>query len=339
VLGFVPLRERSGFVLNSRSFRTREYVRPKPEGTVRIVTFGDSFNFACGGVPHRLMWSTQLEGILDQGGEGVEVIAMGVPGVGPRFELRLWELERDLLDADVVVVAFFVGNDLTDEHVLGRALRASEGLARVSYAFRLGRNLLRLRGASPGLPGKVTPLPHDPVFPTGGYEVAEPEDQRLVLSDDELERIEGLRVEPFLTRSERLLDTLIEDSRSTLVRFRDSVEAAGGSFVVMMIPDLAQVDADLRLRVLHRLGLEEDDLDPGRPQRRLARALGEAGIDHLDLLPHFVAESRHRDLYWSSDTHWNPAGNLLAARLLADYLLKKAALEAGQRTHSTDVPY
>src|SRR5262245_18833981 len=50
--GFAPGAQRGDFVLNSRSFRTREYTEEKPPGATRIVLIGDSFTASSGGVPY-----------------------------------------------------------------------------------------------------------------------------------------------------------------------------------------------------------------------------------------------------------------------------------------------
>ncbi|MEM6796211.1 MAG: hypothetical protein AAF725_19715, partial [Acidobacteriota bacterium] len=115
VLGWVPRRLRNGFVLNSRSSRTREYAEQYDPTRRRVVTLGDSFNFDSNGVPHDAMLSGVLESRLRAAGHGdVDVFGLGVPGVATRFQHRFFQLEKGLLRADVVVLVFFIGNDLTD---------------------------------------------------------------------------------------------------------------------------------------------------------------------------------------------------------------------------------
>ena len=141
-LGFSPFSKWHGFVLNSRSFRTREYPAQRTPGAYRIVTIGDSFTLGVG--HYSTSWSVQLERRLAALlGREVEAFALGAPGVGPQFELRLWELERDLLEPDLVILAFFVGNDFTDdeEHELQGASQTP--LVQISFVFRLVRNLYR----------------------------------------------------------------------------------------------------------------------------------------------------------------------------------------------------
>jgi hypothetical protein len=117
VQGYRPRERQGDFVLNSRSMRTGEYSGKKKPGIYRIAVLGDSFAHASGGTPYREMWTTRLERELNENGtREVEVFSLGVGGVGPAFELRLWELEREALRTDLVVLGFFVGNDFSDEH-------------------------------------------------------------------------------------------------------------------------------------------------------------------------------------------------------------------------------
>jgi hypothetical protein len=114
--GFKPYAKRVGFVLNSRSFRTKEYSARKPQGYYRILAIGDSFTAGSGGVPHSQHWAVLLEKYLKSTvSDKIDVIKLGVGAVGPRFELRLWQLEGKRLEADLVVLAFCIGNDFTDE--------------------------------------------------------------------------------------------------------------------------------------------------------------------------------------------------------------------------------
>ena len=107
---------------------------------------GDSFTFDSYGVPIDQMWHQVFERQLSRrSGRRVQVLSLSAPAVGPRFELRLWELEGRRLDADLVVLAFFVGNDFTDEAGVPLERGLDAGLARHSLAFRLLRNLVRLR--------------------------------------------------------------------------------------------------------------------------------------------------------------------------------------------------
>lgn len=325
VLGFAPYQRRRAFILNSRSFRTGEYTGEKQPGTLRIMCLGDSFTFASGGVPYRRMWPVELEARLEPLLPfEVDVFSLGVPGAGPRFELRLFELEQPLVRADLVVLAFFVGNDFTDE-------RDKDPLPHVYRLARNGYRLWRQRRSDVWLENASDPAPAaGPEGRRGGYEVPPgPREIGPAMADPVLYLgIESARIRIVMkSRREEFLGHA-RALEEVLRRFDAAVEAAGAELVVMIIPDEFQLNDELRRRVLEHLALSEDDLDLDLPQRRLREILSAAGIAHLDLLPAFRERSRHETLYWPNDSHWNVAGNRFAARLLADYLARGPLAEA-----------
>lgn len=320
--GWRPGERHLDFVFNSRSLRTAEYAGEKKAGAHRIAVLGDSFAAGSGETPYRQMWTTLLEQHLNERvARPVEVFSLGVGGVGPGFELRLWELERELLRADTIVVGFFVGNDFTDER---RDTPWPESAARQrSLVVRLAGNLVRLwrerdlaqswiredqSAEFAGSTGTVA----DPHY------VRDPALRRL--SEDTLVEIESRRILICLQNRRAWFDQRARQVVQVLARFHAQVTASGARFLVVMIPDQLQVDEALRVRVIDHLGVAASRVEVDYPQRLLASLLDERGIPSLDLLPLFQERARGERLYWAGDTHWNVEGNALAADALARYL-------------------
>jgi hypothetical protein len=320
-LGFRPRRQVQGYVLNSRGFRTPE-VTPEPAaGTLRIVVLGDSFAFASGGVPWSRMWTTHLEGALEARLERpVEVVNLGVPGVGPRFELRLWQLEGARLAPDLVLLALFVGNDLTDES--GRPLEAApeETAARWSVTWRLIRNLHRVWRERHREDAWVPPAEPQGRWERGGFEPPGTHLEPLVLSETSHLNYETARLP--LSRISRRgeLEELAAATTPVLRRLAQSVRRHGAELAVVMIPDELQVDNELLERLLERQAIPRGDIDLAAPQERLAAFFEAEGIPYLDLLPEMRRRSTDGRLYWPRNTHWNLAGNRLAGDLTAEFL-------------------
>jgi hypothetical protein len=328
VLGFSPHFEYYGFVLNSRSFRTKEYSERKPAGTYRVLAFGDSFTFASGGLPDPDHWPTLLEGRLreSRGGE-VEVLRLGVPGTGPQFQLRLWQLEGMRLDSDLVILGFFVGNDFTRTARGVRQLTdLSDRLATWSYAFRALRNGLRLyrgvEGQAPvlGRRAKGKKRRHE----TGGFEIPSYREtfdpERPTFSADAFLAIEEKRMALCLKSERDAFDARFEAAALTLQAFHREVSRSGAEFLVMVIPDEYQVNPAVRRAVLGRNGRSEGDYDLEAPQKRLAELFAADGIPYVDLLPDFLQRAGDGALYRPRDTHWSRAGNLLATEVLMRHL-------------------
>ncbi len=319
-LGFRPLEVDYGYVLNSRSMRTKEYQAAKPPDTYRMVALGDSFVY--GVVPEADHWVTLTgEGLERRRGGAVEALRLGVPATGVPFYLRLWQLEGARLAPDLVVLGFFVGNDFFDE--LGDA-RGPAGFKRrllaASYTLRLARNLRRLsRGSDQGLAAArddSTRIRGE----KGGYELAELsrgfDESRPSFSAEAYSAIEAERMSLCARRNLELFETQLAKVTERLARLHREVAAAGSELVVMIIPDEYQADS----QVLAAAGGNEADFDLELPQRRLKAFFEEHGIRYLDVLPAFRERGSQERLYLPRDSHWNRAGNRLAAQLLLGHL-------------------
>ncbi len=90
--------------------------------------------------------------------------------------------------------------------------------------------------------------------------------------------------------------------------------------VVLILPSEPQVDITLRETMLKRFSLESQDFDIARPQRILTEHLASEGIPFIDLLPSFQEAGKTERLYLPRNTHWNPAGNALAADVITQQL-------------------
>jgi hypothetical protein len=97
---------------------------------------------------------------------------------------------------------------------------------------------------------------------------------------------------------------------------RDVARQAGAELLVVLIPDEAQVDVALEDTIARATGMAPGDLDFARPTDVIARALAEKDIAAIDLLPAFAGASPTTRLYKPRDTHWNVAGNRLAADVI-----------------------
>ena len=328
-LGFVPFHKYRGFVLNSRSFRTEEYAGEKKPAIYRIMCLGDSFTFSSGGVPYGKMWHQKLEAALNRSGDAeVEVFSLGVPSVGPSFELRLFQLEHHMVRPDLVILAFFVGNDFTDGRKNDLQPWVETGPARLSYIFRLMRNLYRLWEAR-NLARRHRPdVSEEEILEHGGIDLesvttqAKGEDQRARSGKPEAWylKVERRRIQICVRSKRAHFAELAANVGQTLERFAVEVRASGAEFLVMIIPDEFQVNDSLRERVLQMLRIGPEDIDLDLPQRHLRGLLKEREIAYLDLLPTFRDRSRTQSLYWPNDSHWNIEGNRLAGQALANYL-------------------
>jgi hypothetical protein len=123
------------FQLNSRGFKDVEFPPTKASDATRLLALGDSFAF--GVVPYASTYLTLLEQHLTRDGRRMEVLNMGIPGIGPPGYLALLMHEGLALQPDIVLVSFFIGNDFTDTRAARRPTLAtySHVLALLHYVL------------------------------------------------------------------------------------------------------------------------------------------------------------------------------------------------------------
>jgi hypothetical protein len=109
---------------NSLGFRDREHPRAKPPGTYRIVGIGDSFVLANIShlSDHFLKVAEREIGRRASDSTAVEMILMGVGGYSPENEVGVLRSVALPLAPDLVVLNFFVGNDVTGIRLRGKVL-------------------------------------------------------------------------------------------------------------------------------------------------------------------------------------------------------------------------
>ena len=272
------------FQLNSGGFVDIEYEHDKPDSTYRIVALGDSFLY--GVVPYENNFLTLLDDMLDDDEQDVEVINMGIPDTAPRQYHALFVNEALAYNPDLVLVHIFIGNDF----------QLSEKPK--SYARYLFKVLLNLIPEYEGV-ARSRDRTYDDNSPTMSEErFAKIQKQRIGVLDPQNQE--------FRTRIERGLDYIEQ--------IAEIAETRNIKLIVVLIPDVMQIDEEL-LSEISDQG-KHTALDVHHPNNIIRERLEENGIDVIDLLPDML-DSAQRNLYKPYDTHWNIAGNQVAAAIIA----------------------
>ena len=280
-----------GDTFNSRGFNDRErQVGAPPTGTYRVVAIGDSF--AVGVVPRRHNYLARLEALLDERGPA-EVVNLGVAATEPRDYLAMLVDEGLAYHPDVVLVGLYVGNDFE--------VRAPRWYER-SFAATLARVVWRL-GASPRQTAAVDPV-------AGDFDDTAPG-----MALERFLEIEVDRAWVFERDSERFRQAVVRTTE-LVERMHQVARRGGASLVVAVLPAEAQVDTGHQRRLAELLDRPDGALDFAQPTRAIVAALSAAGVETVDLTPAFVARATERALYKPLDSHWNVAGNALAAEVL-----------------------
>jgi hypothetical protein len=289
---------------NAAGFNDVDHQHIRPTEVVRrIVAIGDSF--VVGVVPYASNYLTLVERELSAEAR-TEVIKLGIAGTGPAEYLAMLVNEGLAYRPDMVLANVFIGNDLEES---GRRLYE------YSYTATLARSLWRL-GSGRSAIGATS----------GGadrYDDTKPTFSRERFLEIEVDR-------SWIYTDAARVDAAVTSVVDRLRTMQEAARRSGATFAVIIIPDEAQVRQDLQAEVRRAAGAgTSPQFD--RPNRVLVRALEAAGISALDLLPVFQRDGQTTTLYKPSDTHWNLAGNRLAAETIAPYVrvtLSRAAAEA-----------
>jgi len=289
------------FHLNSRGFKDVEFSPSKAAGTIRILGIGDSFAF--GVVPYEYNYLTLVEQDLKQSGHDLELINMGIPGIGPREYLSLLVREGFVLEPDRVLVSFFIGNDFEGHR---------RSLVSYSYTASLIRYVLAHWSKFEGqiIHGDSTYDDNGPKF-----------------TDDAYLQIELQRSTIFL-RDNRAFARQLAATLSYISEMKRLCDERNIGFTVVLIPDEMQVSAPLQTRVIAESGLSPGSFEFALPNRLLGARFEELNIDYIDLTAEFSAHSLNEKLYRRNDSHWNIAGNALAARLIVQHLSARLGVVA-----------
>jgi lysophospholipase L1-like esterase len=302
---------------NRLGFRDHEYALSRDGAAFRAVAIGDSFTIGTLAVDEN--WKHRLEARLRQAAGGrVEVINLGIPGTGPADYLRVLSTLGLRLAPDLVLVGFYVGNDLMDNEP-GHPMTLVNG-----WPMEV-RHRAWLGGLTPERFYLTTYLTR------GLKPLWDAYLQRRERARGEVQAEGSYSREAFLRQRRHFLRTYERaDSpwfrgqwgavQGWLREMHQRARARGAEFVLALFPDQMQVEDGLRREVLDTFRLDAAAYDFERPQRLLRAFAAAEGIRVVDMLPQFRSAGRDGGLYLVRDSHWNAAGNRLAADILYEYL-------------------
>lgn len=325
--------------INSDGNRDRERAIEKPKDTLRIAVLGDSFPAAYSVSAEGSFWGV-LESKLGEcpalGGRKVEVLNFGVGGYGQAHELLMLRKRVWKYDPDVVMLAFFGGNDLLDNlrEVTPRKANESpyfllkDGELVLDDSFKKkvpGPTRLAVRNAF------ADAMNHVELFLLVKMAAA--------AADRAKRKPEGTRPRDlglpdrlsFMPPTDPRMIAAWEVTEALLRRIHAEVKAKGKDFRMMIISSPQQTHPDLSERAEFMKALGIDNLF--HVEERLARLAEKEGFPLLSTSQPLAEYAEKNQVFvhgfansipWGG--HWNYLGNRLAGEMLAaDYCKRLGA--------------
>jgi hypothetical protein len=302
---------------DSLGLRDVERAVEKPAGLVRVLFLGDSYVMAHH-VPPESALARRLERALDgRGGRRVEVWNCGVEGYSTSQELLYLQHVAARFHPDLVVLGFFVGNDVVDQvPELATSLRGRP-------FFRLGERGLTLDRGHVNFRTRTLDWlrTHTRLFDWANAR------RRVMLMSLRHQRAAGdIRgglpppLEIYAEHPDPPWDRAWEITERLIVATRAEARRQGAGFLLVAFPSGVQEHEHARATSpgwrdwRSRTGIALD-----MPERRLTRLCAEKDIAFLPLLPafreHEAETGQPLHVLWTG--HLNSAGHALAARLVA----------------------
>ncbi len=331
---------------NAKGMYDTDHSIEKADDTFRILLVGDSFTEALQ-VDEPQTAHQVLENLLNErlgtDTKSYEVLSMGVSGWGTGQQLLYYREEGHLYNPDLVVMLFFIGNDLI-ENLPGYAFTI-DGFNCFTPYFSVCDGQLdpepwdHIPGLDPAwgscsstykwFTGSLGKLRYN------SYLVAALDPLLISLKE---RRVFGNEftvsyIALYLPQENEETNYSWQVAEGLLAQFNREVAADGRRFAVAFFGPrevvwLSQFDeGQLSMLLQSDPHLREAEID--RPNRRLSNFFADQNIPSLDLQPIIIDHMAQTktELYWAIDRHWTAEGNEVVAEALFQWLVDNNLLE------------
>jgi hypothetical protein len=305
-------------------------VVPTPAAPVEgrtMLVLGDSFTFGMNVQDDQALPSRVQALANGGGGQSWRVLNAGVFGYGTDNEAAWLGEYGWQQNPSIVVVGFFVGNDVKDVMLgINKTLATEDGrlvaAGTSKQAMDRGEEDAQQGGTNGGIKGWLESNSHAYLFlrslwyNTLGKGKSKPSTLTIFDAPSFYRKAVPPEIEAGWQKTFGVLEQM-----------RDDCQAHGARLVLVAIPTREQVYPQSWADVKTQFALDESQFDLDLPQRRLAAFASEQTIPYVDLLPDFRAQSSNPNLYFRIDRHWTPAGHDLAAQVIVRELEKQNLLK------------
>jgi len=324
--------------INSLGYRDNEHEIAKPVGTYRIAVLGDSFAEARQVAQEDTFWSVMgrdLGTCSGLNGKTVEVLNFGVGSYGTTAELLTLRKDALRFSPDLVLLAFFPGNDLQDN---SKELSLAEGwrMPRPVYVHSNGSLVLdQTFRRSSGHRLVYEGVHHSRLLELMNEARRAWDVRKLAAAAGEARESPEPRTAAgiYAPPSDAAWREAWLITEELLDRMNREVRSSGARFVVTTVTMPPQVlpDAAARQDIERRLGIE----DLFYADRRIDGLGQKYGYPVISLAQPLQRIATEEGIYLHGfrnsvmgDGHWNEAGHRAAARVLVEGICAKILAQA-----------
>jgi hypothetical protein len=315
-----------GTITNQFGFNDRDYSLQKTAGVFRIMVVGDSFGWA-GGLEDNYTAILERQFESRDGAHKIDVVNTGYPGTHTAEQLVMLRKFGLQYNPDLVILGFFAGNDFFEADPNRKRIVLNK------YFFDIDRrHELRLLGYPIVARSRLWLFLKNKIQSEAMNAKAKREGEEWATATGQPKPFRNVPTETYLgvqrakleffnkTTSTNTFGTHIAYIFNAIDQMNELLKSKGIKFMVAIYPDEFQVSPVQFDTLVEHFGLKKEDYDLDLAQNLLKTFLESKHISYLDMLDRFRTEESRRELYLYQNTHWNEAGNNLAADVLFQYL-------------------
>jgi hypothetical protein len=263
------------------------------------------------GVESESTFTKILEQRLHRLGDGnhYETINAGIPGYNTRQELRNLQENGFRFEPDLILLGFYIGNDITDN------FHNSQTVVMDGY----------LRSGPPS-DGILPFFIRDTLQRKSHlYNLLWPYQRRLFHADTWEQ--ENLKKQQYLSiyakKENQSTSAMWASTREQLKLLAELARSHSVKLAVVIIPDQVQINTNMWTQIIMSAEETIASYDHEKPTRRLLEYCAALDIPALDLLPALTYVEDTKQLYLPLDSHWTSLGNTIAAEAILEYLIRE----------------
>jgi lysophospholipase L1-like esterase len=321
-----------GTLTNQFGFNDRDYELQRSPGTSRIVVVGDSFGWAGGREGN---YTALLEKMFESrdGAHRIDVVNTGYTGTHTGEELIMLKKFGLQYNPDLVILGFFAGNDFFEADPNRKRIVVNKYFYDIDKRYEH-----RVFGYPIILKSRLWLFLQNKFESDRRSKVANREAEEWAAATGQPKPILNLPAETYDNVQRAKLEFFNKKSSSerfgantryifeSIADMNELLKSRGIKFMVAIYPDEFQVNPIQFDSLVQKFRLTREDYDLDLAQNLLKTFLESKQIPYLDMLDRFRTEEKQRELYLFRNTHWNDAGNELAAQILYEYLSKQPRL-------------